>query len=56
MKGLEVEMERLRQLVLALVGREEVYCASGSSGVVDDKVGGGDGRNAKESSPRSERR
>ena len=32
MKGLEVEMERLRQLVVALVGKEEVGCASGSSG------------------------
>ena len=32
MKGLEVEMERLRQLVVALVGREEVGCASGSDG------------------------
>ena len=42
MKGLEVEMERLSQLVLVLVvGREEVGCASGSSGGggVDDKVG-----------------
>ena len=32
MKGLEVEMEQLRQLVVALVGREEVGCASGSGG------------------------
>ena len=32
MKGLEVEMERLMQLVLALVGREDVGCASGSGG------------------------
>ena len=32
MKGLEVEMERLRQFVVALVGREEVGCASGSGG------------------------
>ena len=40
MKGLEVEMEWLRQLVLALVGREHVGCASGSGGwTVDDKVG-----------------
>ena len=38
-----VEMELLRQLVLALVEREEVGCASGSSGgTVDDKVGEGD--------------
>ena len=41
MKGLEVEMERLKQLVLGLVGREEVGCASCScGGTVDDKVGG----------------
>ena len=41
MKGLEVEMERLRQLVLALVGREEMGCVSGSGGeTVDDKKGG----------------
>ena len=32
MKGLEVEMERLRQLVVASVGRREVGCASGSNG------------------------
>ena len=30
--GLEVEVERLRQLVVALVGREEEGCASGSGG------------------------
>ena len=35
----EDNMEWLRQLVLALVGREEVVCASGfSGGTVDDKV------------------
>ena len=40
MKGLEVEIERLRQLIAALVGREEVGCDSGSGGgTVDDKVG-----------------
>ena len=40
MKGLEMEVDRLRQLVLALVGREEVGCASDSDGgTVDDKVG-----------------
>ena len=40
MKGLEVVIERLRQLVVALVGREEVGCASGSGGgTVGDKVG-----------------
>ena len=32
MKGLEVEMEQLK-LVVALVGREEVGCASSSGGV-----------------------
>ena len=30
MKGLEVEMEQLRQLIVAMVGKEEVGCASGS--------------------------
>ena len=30
MKGQEVEMEQLRQLIVALMGREEVGCASGS--------------------------
>ena len=32
MKELEMEMEQLRQLVVALVGIEEVGCASGSGG------------------------
>ena len=32
MKGLEVEMERLRQLVVALVGIKEVVCAINSGG------------------------
>ena len=32
MKELGVEMEQLAQLVVALVGREEVGCASGSGG------------------------
>ena len=32
MKGLEVWMEQLRQLVMALVGKEEVGCASGPGG------------------------
>ena len=61
MKGLQVEIQRLRQLVVALVGREEVGCASGSGGGrVDDKVGGGGGggdeRNARNSSPECGRR
>ena len=37
MKGLEVEIEQLRQLV-ALMGREEVGCASDSSGGTVGKV------------------
>ena len=32
MKELEVELEQLRLLVVAVVGREKVGCASGSSG------------------------
>ena len=41
MKELEVELEKLRLLVVALVGREQVGCASGSGGgTVDDKVRG----------------
>lgn len=40
MKGLDVTIGRLRQLVLALVGREEVRCVSGSGGgTADDNVG-----------------
>ena len=40
MKELEVELEQLRLLVVAVVGREQVGCASGSGGggAVDDKV------------------
>ena len=30
MTELEVEMEQLRQLVVAMVGREQVCCGSGS--------------------------
>ena len=57
MKGLEVEMEKLRQLIVALVGRVEVGCASGSGGgTVDDKVGEDDERDARESSPQPGRR
>ena len=42
---------------MALVGREEVGCASGSGGgTVDDKVGEGDDRDGKESSPRPGKR
>ena len=57
MKELEVEMERLRQLVVAMVGREEVGCATGpGGGTVDDKVGKDDERDARESSPQPGRR
>ena len=57
MMGLEVEMEQLRQLVVALVGRDEACYASGSGGgKVDDKVGEGDEKDAKESSPQPGRR
>ena len=38
-KEVEVELEQLRQLVVAMMGREEVVCASGSGGGnVGDKV------------------
>ena len=32
MKELEVDLEQLRLLVVAVVGREQVFCASGSGG------------------------
>ena len=46
MKELEVELEQLRLLVVAVGGREQVGCASGSGGggAVDDKVGEDDER------------
>ena len=44
MKELEVELEQLRLLVVAMVGREQV-------GTMDDKVGEDDERDARESSP-----
>ena len=51
MKELEVELEELRLLVVAMVGREQEGCASSSGGrTVDDKVGK-DTRDARESSP-----
>ena len=57
MKELEVELEQLRQLIVAMVGREQVGCASGSSGgTVDGKVGEDDERGARESSPQPGRR
>ena len=40
MKELDVELEELRLLVVAMVGREQGSCASSSGwGTVDDKVG-----------------
>ena len=57
MKEFEVELEQLRLLVVAVVGREQVGCASGSGGwKVDDKVGEDDEGDARESSPQSGRR
>ena len=39
MKELEVELEQMWLLVVAVVGREQAGCASGSGGgTVDDKV------------------
>ena len=52
-----MEIEKLSQFVLALVGREDVGCASGTGGgTVDDKVGEGDEKYARESSPQPGRR
>ncbi|KAI0230091.1 Cilia- and flagella-associated protein 91 [Lamellibrachia satsuma] len=51
------EDELFKQLVVALVGTEEVGCASGSvGGTVDDKVGEGDDRDGRESSPQPGKR
>ena len=56
MKELEVELEELRLLVVAMVGREQGGCASSSGGgTVDDKVGK-DIRDARESSPQPGRK
>ena len=56
MKELEVELEELRLLVVAMVGREKGGCASSSGGgTVDDKVGK-DTRDARESSPQPGRK
>ena len=56
MKELEVELEELRLLVVAMVGREQGGCASRSGGgTVDDKVGK-DTRDARESSPQPGRK
>ena len=52
-----MELEQLRLLVVAVVGREQVGCTSGSGGgTVDDKVREDDERDARESSPQSGRR
>ena len=56
MKELEVELEELRLLVVAMVGREQGGCTSSSGGgTVDDKVGK-DTRDARESSPQPGRK
>ena len=56
MKELEVELEELRLLVVAMVGREQGGCASSSGGgTVDDKVGK-DTRDAREGSPQPGRK
>ena len=56
MKELEVELEELRLLVVAMVGRVQGGCASSSGGgIVDDKVGK-DTRDARESSPQPGRK
>ena len=44
MKELELELEQLRLLVVAVVGREQVVCASGSGEGTVDKVGENDER------------
>ena len=56
MKELEVELEELRLLVVAMVGRDQGGCASSSGGgTVDDKVGI-DTRDARESLPQPGRK
>ena len=56
MKELELELEQLRLLVVAVVGREQVVCASGSGKGTVDKVGEDDERDARVSSPQPGRR
>ena len=57
MKELKVELEQLRLLIVAMVGREQLGCASGSGGgTVDDKVGEDEERDARESSLQPGRR
>ena len=55
MKELELEFEQLRLLVVAVVGREQVVCASGSGEGTVDKVGE-DERDARVNSPQPGRR
>ena len=56
MKELEVELEELRLLVVAMVGREQGgYASSSGGGTVDDKVGK-DTRDTRESSPQPGRK
>ena len=56
MKELELQLAQLRLLVVAVVGREQVVCASGSGGGTVDKVGEDDERDARKSSPQPGRR
>ena len=56
MKELGVELEQLKLLVVAVVGREEDGGCSDSVGGTVDKVGEDDERNARESSPQPLRR
>ena len=51
-----MDMGRLTQLVLTLLGTEEVGCVSDSGGAMNDKVGGSDERDARENSPQPRRR
>ena len=56
MKELEVELEELRLLVVAMVGREQGgYASSSGGGTVDDKAGK-DTRDARENSPQPGRK
>ena len=56
MKELELELEQLRLLVVAVVGMEQVVCASGSGEGTVDKMGEDDERDARVSSPQLGRR
>ena len=56
MKELEAELEQLRLLIVAVVGREQVVCASGSDRGQWIKWGEDDERYARVSSPQPERR